>query len=427
MIGRSLSEAVTLPAEVSDSKAKGRLGELVEEYWFRIKPDNVNHLPDFPEAGVELKTTGVRYARKQEYLAKERLVLSLINPSSLSEEKDWESSTLLMKCRTLLILFYLFDRSLPEIDRKFVHEPTLMRLLELEPQYITQIARDWEYIRDKCRDKKAHELSEGDTTYLKACRKGSGGEDEALASQGDGFPGAKRRAFSFPASFVSRLMNSPIEKSRTVFASSNVSLEESARIRLEKWFGKSVDEICKEMGFNSKAKNRNYQLLNMLLTGSTSRPTEFIDAGIYLRTLTIRSSGVPTENLPFEAFDPKLLEREEWEDSQLAEDLERRYLIAVFEKSPSGLTTFVKAGFWTMPFNDRNTSRDVWFETVKRLSKRQYDRLPRISNDYPVFVNTHGRNRADVVETASGDLITKRSFWISRHYMRKVIESQLSW
>lgn len=427
LVGLTLSEAVELPMEVSDSKAKGRLGELVEEYWFGIQPDNVNHLPDFPEAGLELKTTGVKRAKKQEFLAKERLVLTLIHPPSLSSESNWESSTFLMKCRLILILFYLYEKDVPEVDRRFVDEPRLLDVLNLEPQYLTQIERDWKFIRDKCKAKKAHELSEGDTTYLKACRKGSGGKEEALVSQGDGAPGAKRRAFSFPASFVSRLLGLPSESSPRLVDASNLSVEESAQAKLSPWIGKTVEHISKSIEFQSSSKSKNFYLVNKLLTGTTEKPREFSDAGIFLRTLTIDENGTPTENMPFDAFDPKELESEVWEESQLAEDLERRYLLAIFQKSRDGQVTFKKAGFWTMPFPDRTISREVWAKTVEHISQGDYGSLPKMSKEIPIFVNTHGRDSADLIETSRGDLITKRSFWISKYYMKKVVESNLSW
>lgn len=427
LIGQSLSEAVELPLEVSNSKAKGRLGELVEEFWFEIKPDNVNHLPDFPEAGLELKTTGVRHAKKQKYLAKERLVLTLIHPPTLGAEDSWSTSTFLKKCRLILILFYLYEKDVPEIERRFVDEPRLLDILNLQPQYLTQIVKDWEFIRDKCAGRRAHELSEGDTTYLKACRKGSGGKDEALVSQGDGAPGAQRRAFSLPASFVSRLIGMAPDNNPALVDSQNLSVEESAQIKLTPWIGLEVSQIAHQVDFESRAKSKNFYLVNKLLTGTTKKPREFTDAGLFLRTLTIDEHGTPTEDLPFDAFDPIELEAEDWEESQLAQDLERRYLLAIFQKTATGQVVFRKAGFWTMPFTDRKIAKEVWFNTVQLFLQGNYEQLPKLSDDFPIFVRTHGANRRDKVRTSRGDLITKRSFWISKYYMKRVIESHLSW
>ena len=56
---------------------KGSFGQLTEEIYFNYKPNN-NALPDFPEAGVELKTSPIKHNKKR-FAAKERLVLNTIN------------------------------------------------------------------------------------------------------------------------------------------------------------------------------------------------------------------------------------------------------------------------------------------------------------------------------------------------------------
>lgn len=92
LIGHSLIEVARVPEEALNSRSKGNLGDLVEKYFFEIEPPN-NHSPDFPEAGLELKTTGVTIGTKQKYLAKERLVLTNIHPRHIRSE-SWQQSTL---------------------------------------------------------------------------------------------------------------------------------------------------------------------------------------------------------------------------------------------------------------------------------------------------------------------------------------------
>jgi len=234
--GRSLSQAAALPDHVSDSKNKGKLGELVERFWFEIFPSNVSHLPDFPEAGLELKTTGVIANKAGEFRAKERLVLTKINPVQIRDE-EWQTSSFLKKCRLILILFYRYEKGKQEVEREFVLDPHLIDILKLEPQEVTQIIRDWTVIRDKCIAKRAHELSEGDTTYLKACRKGSGGDGESQTNQGEFLPKAKGRAFSFPASFITRQITKGSSSVNRVVQSDDQTVEDSTRSKLEPYIG----------------------------------------------------------------------------------------------------------------------------------------------------------------------------------------------
>ena len=104
-MGKTLSEAVNLPEGVANSRNRGDLGSLVEKYYFEHTPPN-NHDPDFKEAGLELKTTGV-LVRTEKYRAKERLVLTMIDYEVIVTE-TWEKSTFYNKCKLMLILFYLY-------------------------------------------------------------------------------------------------------------------------------------------------------------------------------------------------------------------------------------------------------------------------------------------------------------------------------
>lgn len=424
LIGQSLSETVNLPDSVSNSKGKGKLGQLVEEFFFEIQPPN-NHEPDFPEAGLELKTTGVIKASKQNYRAKERLVLTNINFNTIHLE-SWQSSTVLAKCKLMLLLFYFYDKTILEIDRKFVLQPTILNLLSLSESDLTQIISDWEYLKEKVISQKAHEISEGDTTYLKACRKGSGGAEERLASQINTEIRAQTRAFSFPASFITRLLRDEFLEEPSILTSSNQTVEQATRERLRPYLGLSVAEISTRLNCQSKAKNLHSQLVKRMLTGSGRNPLELEKAQIKLRTLTLRNNGVPRENFPFDAFDFRELVTEDWDSSDFAEDLEKRYLLVVFAEDSEGERRLKTAGYWTMPYQDRILAKEVWEITRSRVLDNNYD-LPK-STDHPIaFVNTHGKDGKDLVPTPQGGMVTRRSFWLSKQYLAGVVDSQLTW
>ena len=120
LIGKSLAEAVKLPDGVANLRNRGDLGSLIEKYYFEHIPPN-NHDPDFKEAGLELKTTGVTL-KSEKYRAKERLVLTMIDYENIVTE-EWENSAFYKKCRLMLILFYLYAKEKSVIDRKFVAMP----------------------------------------------------------------------------------------------------------------------------------------------------------------------------------------------------------------------------------------------------------------------------------------------------------------
>jgi DNA mismatch repair protein MutH len=244
--GKSLSEATQLPQGIANSRNRGDLGSLVEKYFFEHVPPN-DHEPDFKEAGVELKTTGV-FLKSSSYQAKERLVLTMINYESLVNE-NWEESTLKKKCQLMLILFYLYSKDVSVIDRKFVK----ILLYSIPDSDITQIKRDWEAIKQSVLEGKAHELSEGDTFYLGACRKGSGGEKESFRSQPYSSEPAKSRAFSFKQSYLNKILEGPNENKRDIGLSETLTIAEATQLRFNPFIGKSVDEISRELNYFKKS------------------------------------------------------------------------------------------------------------------------------------------------------------------------------
>ena len=154
----------------------------------------------------------------------------MINYEEIVKEK-WESSYFLKKCKLMIILFYLFKKELAVFDRRFVLKPLIYRISAEDKVVIQQ---DWNNIRQKVLDGKAHELSEGDTFYLGACRKGSGGENEGLRKQPYSVELAKSRAFSFKQGYVNKLIEGHIEDEVLLGISETVTIEEATAHRFQK-------------------------------------------------------------------------------------------------------------------------------------------------------------------------------------------------
>src|SRR5690606_30893408 len=135
---------------------KGGFGNMVEELYFKYKP-NSEAQPDFPEAGIELKTTPLKKISKG-LVSKERLVFNIIN--YMQEHREvFRSSSFWKKNSELLLMFYLHDREKVPLDYIF----KIIRLWRFPERDLKIIIDDWNTIVNKIRAGKAHELSEGDT------------------------------------------------------------------------------------------------------------------------------------------------------------------------------------------------------------------------------------------------------------------------
>ena len=98
LIGHTLNEVVDKSSfkELNlQGQGKGGLGQMIEKYYFKYDI-NSSPTPDFQEAGLELKATGLKKDKAGELQIKERLVCDMIDYCSVINEQ-FETISLLSK------------------------------------------------------------------------------------------------------------------------------------------------------------------------------------------------------------------------------------------------------------------------------------------------------------------------------------------
>ena len=419
LTGKSLSEVVDLPENLENLRDRGKLGTLVEKYYFKHEPPN-DHNPDFPIAGVELKVTGVITHKRGNYVAKERLVLTMINYDHIVKE-SWESNTFYNKCKKMLIMFYLYTREIPVVERKFVLTPLMYEIPEID---LPVIKSDWEKIQKKVLEGKAHELSEGDTFYLGACRKGAGGVKEKLRSQPFSTVGAPSRAFSFKQGYLSRLIVDTQEGS-TLGVTPKISIEEATHLRFAPFLGMSIEDLSAKLNHHKRDKNhKNFhrEIATKILTGEGSSVSELVKAGIEMKTVRLKNDGKPKESMSFPAFNFLEIASEIWEESSFFEKIERKFLFIVFKLGDDGVERLEKAGYWNMPYEDRLEAERVWRDTQKRVAINAHD-LPGMTESHVAHVRPKAKDGNDKGLTPQGDMRTKQCFWLNASYIAEVVST----
>ena len=118
ILGKTLEQAV-YPEEVKVRKGTGRLGQLVEEYFFGYGV-NSNPSADFTEAGLELKVTPLKELKNKVLAIKERLVCNMID-YDVDQNRSFEESHVYQKCAYMLILFYLHKAGIPVQQLLFIY------------------------------------------------------------------------------------------------------------------------------------------------------------------------------------------------------------------------------------------------------------------------------------------------------------------
>ena len=177
---------------------KGVIGQIIEEGVFHY-PVNSRAQADFEDLGVELKVTGLKKIKKNEYVAKERLVLNIIN-YMLEYNIPFEESSFWKKNASLLLMFYLYeDRN----DFNFRMIESILHTFSGEDLEI--IKQDWKKISDKINNGLADTLSEADTMYLGACTKGADSAS-SYRQQPASDKLAKQRAYCLKQSYMNTII-----------------------------------------------------------------------------------------------------------------------------------------------------------------------------------------------------------------------------
>lgn len=441
-IGKSVNDILnTEVITIEDKEAnKGGLGQLIEKYLFGMD-NNSDSEPDFMPAGIELKVTPYKKIKGGKLSAKERLVLNIID--YMTEYKNtFKSSHFWYKNNKIQLLWYLWEANKDKKDLIITHE----KLLELDKnEDLKQIEEDWNFIINKIREGKAHEISEADTMYLGACSKGA----NALSTREQPFSDipAMQRAFCFKNSYMTQLVRkyigaySNVEK---ILKGTNDTFNEFVLNIITKYKGKSQNELMKEFNIDTKAKNVNSMLISRMFNvkSKLSETEEFQKAKIIPKTIRIEENGRIKESISFPYFKYTEIVNQDWETSDLREELETtKYMFFIF-KMENGEYIFKGIKLWNMPEIDIETSvMEMWkktYNTIKtgNIVKSIENGIRKtnfvgMSENNVCHVRPHGRNASDVCKLPVADRLTgateytKHCFWINNNYIRRIFDEYL--
>lgn len=455
LIGRSLRDLLGDQAVTDVRKGKGRLGQMVEELFFGYDV-NSNREADFSEANLELKCTPLLRKTDGSYRIKERLVCTMIDYFEVART-PFEESHLLSKCRLMLLLFYLHLGGTPVYDYKF-----LFRILwELPEKDLLQIKKDYDTIAEKVLRGEAHLLSEGDTLYLGACRKGQKGD----APQPQPFSDTKamRRAFSLKPAYMRYVLDN-VTKGENSFTNYSrpgteqfelVSAEELKKQsfeniiigRFKEFIGLDYIEICDRLGIAPyQAKSKYADICGLIASCNVSKriskSEEFEKSGIIMKTIRLRPNGMPKEAMSFKNIDyQEIFDTSDWYESELYEIFTSRFMFAVF-RPVTGKTITIpnyktgeevteqayvldKVFFWTMPvpdLEDAQTYREHIRENVL-TDNIHLESFWSIADDRKFHVRPKAAKKIELAPNPNGGLCEKYCYWFNAGYVKTIIDN----
>lgn len=426
LMGSTLRDHVNVDSIPDPTRRKGSFGNAVERYYFMYEPNSRGEV-DFPEAGLELKTTPLKKKAAGGYSSKERLVIGMINYDGIVNER-FESSTLLKKVSDILLISYLYEKDKDPLD--YLIE--IVAEWGLPEEDMPTFKRDWETVVGKVRVGRAHEISSSDTLYLEACTKGA--DSSAMRSQPFSSLPAKPRAWALKASYMTTVSNKLLESMETLKRGEDegsLDLLELVRKRFDSYIGMTEEELSERFGYGGKdcesPKNLCALITKKILgVDERSKIAEFEKAGIKPKTMRLRKSGRPKEAVSFPAFDYQELAETDFEDSDFRSYLDRKYLFVIYREDAADQDVYrlSEVIFWQMPDEDLDEAQRCYDEMRARTIAGHADKSVKTSENRCCHVRPHGRNAQDTCMTPYGIPVVKKSFWLNQGYLAEQIDAQ---
>lgn len=453
----------------SNKSRKGGLGNFIEEQFFGYRA-NSDSSADFAEAGVELKVTPYEIKKSGKPSAGERLVLTMISYEH-EIEPEFFNSHLWGKCKLILLIYYLRDKTLPSnMDYRIDYA----QLFTPPDTDLKIIIDDYNTIINKVVSGKANELSESDTMYLGACTKGSNAE-KSTVPQAYYAPDvkARKRAFCFKNSYMTYVLNNYIVPKENTYIENehedenyepiiksvedlnNTTFQDYIIKQIEKYNGKTDKELCSLFSreFNNN-KSQWIELAYRMLGIKSNKAEEFQKANIVVKAIRLKEDGKMVESSPLPNWKAKEIINQQWEDSDLYKYFsETKFLFVVFKKNQEKY--YLKgAQLWNMPAEDIDTKVRSGWEEVKKiiqdgliLTKKETKSGVIVKNNLPdkkanevIHVRPHTAKRLYVFEDGStlgngtithtdelpdGRRIPRQSFWINNTYILSQLKPEL--
>ena len=419
--GKTLRQVTGLTELDSPKQRRGSFGNAVETHYFQYAA-NSDSAPDFAEVGLELKTTPIKATKKGKLVAKERLVIAMIDFNEVVHE-DFEHSHLLDKASDILLVSYRYEEDKDPLD----YQIEVAREWRIPERDLPQIKHDWETVVSKVRAGHAEDISSSDTIYLEACTKGANGS--VTREQPFSKVRAKPRAWALKASYMTvvqgDLLNMRAESIERDEQERDLGLLELVRHRFSRYFGMTQEDLTSLFGI-SVSKNACARVTKCILgVSEDAKIEEFEKAGIKPKTIRLKANGRPKEAISFPAFDYFDVAQTSFEDSGFFELLQQKYLFVLFREDSAGDYRLSDVCFWQMPESDYPEARRCYEQMQENIRNGRADISVKSTENRCCHVRPHGLLKTDTNPQPFGPPVTKKCFWLNQPYLKDEIARSL--
>ena len=436
----------------SAKKNKGGIGQLTEELYFFLK-NNSSPEPDFVNLQLELKTGGLNPTSSRDrhenisgkWKAKEALSLSSINNNNIIREEFFLSS-FIKKNKHILLIFHKYEKLHPlDLEIKLTGIFSYNSLPEVDKQIIKQ---DWELMKSKTLQGKAHEFSRGDFEYLELATSGT---SSSFTTQPCSDIKTRTRKYSFKSGFMHSIIaklgsEKPAQKSLFRKKENRIILSEKISNKFKPYIGMDIELIASSLDVTIEDCKQAFSILSKRLVKAIfdvpdnlnveQYIEEFSKAEITIKAIRISENNLPKEHVSFPAFKYENIIQQSWDDSEFKNHIDKKFIFIFFKESDKSFV-LDKAVYWNMSSEHITEAQKVWEETkqlieegkiVKEIKNgRRYSYFPDSKSNLVSHVRPHAKNAQDTYKLPVNDIYTglndytKHCFWLNREYVREHI------
>ena len=436
----------------SAKKNKGGIGQLTEELYFFLK-NNSSPEPDFVNLQLELKTAGLNPTSSKDrhknisgkWKAKEALSLSSINYNNIIQE-EFILSSFLKKNENILLIFHKYEKLHPlDLEIKLTGLFAFNKLSESDKEIIKN---DWELMKSKTLDGKAHEFSRGDFEYLELATSGT---SSSYTTQPRSDIKARTRKYSFKAGFMHSVIaklgtDKTNQKSLFRKKENRINISEKIRNKFKPYVGMDINLIASSLGITLEDCKHAFSLISKRLVRAIfdvpenenveQYIEEFSKAEITIKTIRVSENNLPKEHISFPAFKYENIIKQSWDDSEFKKHIDKKFLFIFFKESGSSFV-LDKAVYWNMSAEHIKEAQKAWEDTKKLIKEgrivreikngRRYTYFPDSKSNLVSHVRPHAKNAQDTYSLPVTDIktglneYTKHCFWLNREYVKDYI------
>lgn len=368
-------------------KITGIAGDVIEQSVLGLPPDN-GQRPDLNVDGVEveLKTTGIRKAKKEEvYEAKEPMSITAVSPEQITKEK-FETSKFWRKLEHTLLVYYLYA----SIEVVPAHEYAKFPIKgyefhEFSKEDMARLKCDWEIVRDFLKEIQENH-PEPETEYP---RLSSELRPRLLyIDTAPKWPNPPR--FRLKRQVVTSIVQNHFSGSLEQLPgrySSYDDIDRKCHELAQAYRGKTIEELVESLDVawpedKGQRKNCAERIIVRMFGGTTERISKielFQKIGLNSKTITVTATGSRTEDMKLFPIDFSEWSEEEatFEGSALYDYFaNHQFLCSVFEEPDKNalLSQNKFLGFKRFYFSEEFIHKDVkkiWEEVRALIQERR--------------------------------------------------------